>query len=79
MGAGNMPAMVISHLLNKHGIATSYYELDPDVVRFEPPLVATKGHLDEAMAALDETLSKGALSLGLSFGASTISRALSRK
>jgi putrescine aminotransferase len=78
-GAGNMPAMVISRLLNKHGIATSYYDLDPDVVRFEPPLIATREHLDEAVAALDETLGKGALGLGLSFGASAMSRTLSRK
>lgn len=73
----NYPAMVISRLLNKHGILTSYYDLDPTVVRFEPPLTVTKEQIDQAISALDETLNRGLLSIGLGFAKTVISRTTS--
>jgi putrescine aminotransferase len=73
----NYPAMVISRLLNKHGILTSYYDLDPTVVRFEPPLTVSREQIDQAIGALDETLDKNLLGLGLGFAKSVIGRATS--
>ncbi len=75
-GSGNLAAMVINQLLNKHGIMTSFCDLDPAVVRFEPPLIVTREQIDKAIDALDATLGRSTLGLGLSFGASALSRAL---
>lgn len=53
---------------------TSYYDLDPSVVRFEPPLTVNKEHIDLAIGALDETLDKNLLSLGLGLAKTLIGR-----
>lgn len=70
----NYPAMVISRLLNVHGILTSYYDLDPTVVRFEPPLTVTKEELDTALDAFDRVLDKGLAGLSLGFMKTVLSR-----
>lgn len=70
----NLAPMVMSHLLNNYGIHTSYYELAPTVLRFEPPLTVTKDQIDKAVDALDATLSKGIVGLSAAFGKSALGR-----
>jgi len=72
----NYSAMVISRLLNNHGILTSYYDLDPTVVRFEPPLTVTKDQIDTAIEAVDKVLDKGLIGLGLGFAKAAVGRKL---
>jgi putrescine aminotransferase len=73
-GEENYSAMVISRLLNEHGILTSYYDLDPTVLRFEPPLIVTREEIDMAVDALDAVLAKGTAGLALSFGKDLVGR-----
>ena len=75
----NLSAMVITSLLNEHGILTSYCDLDSTVVRFEPPLIVTKSQIDFAVESLDAVLGKGSLGLTMSFGKSAVSRKLSSR
>lgn len=70
----NLAPMAISRLLNKHGILTSYYDLAPAVLRFEPPLTVTEDQIDKAVDALDATLSMGTLGISIAFGESMLSR-----
>ena len=73
----NYSAMVITRLLNKHGVLTSYFDLDTKVLRFEPPLIVTKEQVDHAVDAFAESLSKGTAGLTLSFGGSVMKRVIS--
>lgn len=75
----NLSAMMITRLLDKHGILTSFYDLDPTVIRFEPPLTVTKEQLDKALDAYDEVLGKGLAGLGLGFAKKMIGRAVSTR
>lgn len=70
----NLAPMIISHLLNNHGILTSYYDLAPLVLRFEPPLTVTKDQVDKAVDSLDAAFSKGVVGLGAAFGKSALGR-----
>jgi putrescine aminotransferase len=62
--------------LNKHGILTSYCDLDPSVLRFEPPLIVTEEQIDAAVDAIEEVLGHGVGGLALSLGKSLVERAL---
>lgn len=64
----HLSAIIISELLNKHDVLTSYCDLDPRVLRFEPPLVITREQIDTAAEALDKVFSKGKPALLASFG-----------
>jgi putrescine aminotransferase len=68
----NFGIMVIAELLHKHNILTSYYELNPKVIRFEPPLIATTEQIDKAVDALDKVLARGKEAIALSFGKTAI-------
>jgi len=68
----NLSVMVISELVHKYNILTSYYDFSPTVIRFEPPLVVTTQQIDEAIGALDNILSKGKSAISLSFGKTAI-------
>ncbi len=72
----NLSAMMITRLLDKHGILTSYYDRDPTIIRIEPPLTVTKEQLDRALDAFDEVLGKGLVGLGLGFAKKMIGRAV---
>jgi len=74
----NLSIMVMGELLHKHNILTSYYDFNPKVIRFEPPLIATTGQIDEAVDALDKVLSRGKQAIALSFGRTAIGRMLRR-
>jgi putrescine aminotransferase len=68
--------MVASSLLKNHRVLTSYFDLAPTVLRFEPPLIVTKEEIDLAVDALDRVLSLGLGGLALSIGKSMIGRAI---
>mgnify|MGYP005851483227 CR=1 FL=1 len=70
----NISAMVMTSLANRHGILTSYYDLNPSVLRFEPPLIITKDQIDVSLDSFDAVLSKSLLGLTMSFGKSAIRR-----
>jgi acetylornithine/succinyldiaminopimelate/putrescine aminotransferase len=72
----NLSVMVIGALQHEHGILTSYYDLAPKVIRFEPPLIVTTQQIDEAVEALDKVLALGKTALALSFGKSVVGRML---
>ncbi len=68
----NLSVMVISALLHRHNILTSYYDFSPAVIRFEPPLTVTAEQIDAAVDALDKVLSMGKKGIALSFGKTAI-------
>ena len=72
----NLSVMVIGELLHKHNILSSYYDFNPKVIRFEPPLIATAEQIDEAVDAVDKVLSRGKRAISLSFGKTAIKRML---
>lgn len=70
----NFATIVASCLLNDHGVLTSTFDLAPNVLRFEPPLIVTKEEIDSAIDALDHVLSLGVGGLALSIGKSALGR-----
>lgn len=78
LAGDNYVAMVISRLLNGHGILTAYYDLCKTVVRFEPPLVITKEQIDQAIDAIDKTLGSSTLGLAGALGKTFLKRSLTR-
>jgi putrescine aminotransferase len=60
--------VIASELLNRHDVLTSYYDLDPRVLRFEPPLVITREQIDTAVDALDKVFSRSRAALLASSG-----------
>ena len=64
----HLSMMIMSELLRTHGILTSYYDFDPRVLRFEPPLIVTSGQIDRAVEAFDRVFSMGRREIALSFG-----------
>ena len=74
----NLAAMVASCLLNDHGVLTSYFDLAPSVLRFEPPLIVTKDEIDYAIDAFDQVLGLGLSGLALSVGKNALARIVHR-
>ncbi len=74
----NLSIMVMGELLHKHNILTSYYDFDPKVLRFEPPLIVTAEEIDKAVDALDKVLSRGKQAIALSFGKTALGSVLRR-
>lgn len=70
----NFALVVASCLLNDHGVLTTFFDLAPAVLRFEPPLIVTKEEIDYAIDALDQVLGLGVSGLALSVGKSAIRR-----
>ena len=75
----DLSAIVMSELLNKHDILTAYCDLDPKVLRFEPPLVITREQIDSAVEALDKVFSRGKASLMASFGMTAVRAVAGRR
>ena len=74
----NLSIMIMGELLQKHNILTSYYDFDPKVLRFEPPLIVTADQIDKAVGALDKVLSRGKRAIALSFGKTALGSVLRR-
>ncbi|MDH7578987.1 MAG: aspartate aminotransferase family protein [Bacillota bacterium] len=49
-----LAALVAAELLNKYQIITAYTLNNPNVIRFEPPLVVSRQQLDQVLSALEE-------------------------
>jgi putrescine aminotransferase len=73
----NLSVMVISELIHRHNILTSYFDFSPTVIRFEPPLTVTTEQIDKAVDALDKVLSMGKKAIAISFGKTAIGSMLS--
>ena len=56
---GSLPGFIGSHLLADHGVLVAFTEYNRNVVRLEPPLICTRAHVDEFMAAFDEVMGRG--------------------
>ena len=56
---GSLPGFIGSHLLADHGVLVAFTEYNRNVVRLEPPLICTRAHVDEFIAAFDEVLGRG--------------------
>lgn len=54
----NLTAAVSGLLLNQHNVLTAYTLNNPNILRFEPPLVVEPAHVDHVITALDELCSK---------------------
>jgi putrescine aminotransferase len=76
--AENLAAMIASCLLNDHGVLTLYFDLAPNVIRFEPPLIVTQAEIDRAIDALDQVLGLGLAGLVSSVGRNAITRLVHR-
>ena len=75
----DLAAIIGSELLNKHDILMSYCDLDPKVLRFEPPLVITREQIDTAIEALDKVFSRGKMALMASFGMTAVRAMVGRR
>jgi len=49
-----LAALVAAELMNKYRIITAYTLNNPNVIRFEPPLIILQQHLDRVLSALEE-------------------------
>ncbi|MFS2324569.1 aspartate aminotransferase family protein [Brucella sp. H1_1004] len=56
---GSLPGFIGSHLLRDHGVLVAFTEYNRNVIRLEPPLICSRQHVDEFIAALDEILGRG--------------------
>ena len=57
-------------LLREHGVLVAFTEYNRNVIRLEPPLIATRADVDRLIAALDAELSGGVIGLVKGFLAS---------
>ncbi|MBP2071918.1 aspartate aminotransferase family protein [Thermoanaerobacterium butyriciformans] len=58
-------SLVAGELQNKHHIITAYTLNNPNVIRFEPPLIVTKEQIDRVVDALDEIMTRSGSLLGM--------------
>ena len=72
----NLSPLIASVLLNDHGILTSYCDLDPRVLRFEPPLTVSREEIAQAVGAIDATLELGVGALLVRLGKNLLGRTL---
>ena len=70
----NLSPLIASVLLNDHGILTSYCDLDPSVLRFEPPITVTRAQIEQAVNAFDAALGLGVSALLVRLGKTLLGR-----
>ncbi|MBS3899129.1 MAG: aspartate aminotransferase family protein [Dethiobacter sp.] len=70
LSAEYLGAMVAGVLLNQYKIITAYTLNNPNVIRFEPPLIVTKEQLDVLLQALEEIFEKNRSLLGFGLSSS---------
>ena len=56
---GSLSGFVGAELLRDHNVLVAFTEYNRNVIRLEPPLIATRAHVDEFVSALDAVLSRG--------------------
>jgi len=72
----NTSGSILSRMLNKHHIILGQFDLRPDMLRLQPPLIVQKEELDRAIEALDEACGKSSIGLALGAGRTALGRAL---
>ena len=53
LAAGYLASSIAGLLLNDHGIITAYTLNNPNVIRFEPPLIVTDEQIDRVLEAFE--------------------------
>ncbi|WP_245412387.1 aspartate aminotransferase family protein [Notoacmeibacter ruber] len=69
---GSLPGFIGSALLRDHGVLVAFTEYNRNVIRIEPPLIATRAHVDEFIDAFDAVLAKGVVRIVKDFVASQV-------
>lgn len=67
---GSLAGFLGAALLREHGVLVAFTEYNRNVIRLEPPLIATRADVDRLIAALDAELSGGVIGLVKGFLAS---------
>ncbi len=67
---GSLAGFLGAALLREHGVLVAFTEYNRNVIRLEPPLIATRADVDALVAALDAELSGGVIGLVKGFIAS---------
>ncbi|MGE0499368.1 MAG: aspartate aminotransferase family protein [Rhizobiaceae bacterium] len=70
---GSLSGFVGSLLLRDHGVLVAFTEYNRNVIRLEPPLICGREHVDAFIAALDELLGRGIVSIVKDFVKSQLS------
>jgi acetylornithine/succinyldiaminopimelate/putrescine aminotransferase len=60
---GSLSGFIGALLLRDHDVLVAFTEYNRNVIRLEPPLIATEGHVDQFCDALDELLGRGIVSI----------------
>ena len=60
---GSLSGFVGSALLREHDVLVAFTEYNRNVVRLQPPLIATRENVDQFITALDTILSGGVVKI----------------
>lgn len=69
---GSLCGFVGSLLLRDYNILVAFTEYNRNVIRLEPPLIATKAHVDTFLTALDDLLGRGVVGIVKDFIATQV-------
>ncbi len=69
---GSLSGFIGSALLRDHNVLVAFTEYNRNVIRLEPPLIATRLHVDQFIHALDSVLSGGVTRIVRNFIASQV-------
>ena len=67
---GSLSGFIGAALLRDYNVLVAFTEYNRNVIRLEPPLIATRENVDEFVGALDDLLGKGIVSIVKNFVAS---------
>ncbi|PHP67520.1 aspartate aminotransferase family protein [Zhengella mangrovi] len=70
---GSLSGFIGALLLRDHDTLVAFTEYNRNVIRLEPPLIATKAHVGDFIAALDELLGRGVTGIVKDFIKSQVS------
>jgi putrescine aminotransferase len=72
----NTAGFILSRMLSKHNIILGNFDLRPDMLRLQPPLIVQKEEIDRVIEALDEVCGKSSIGLALGAGRTALGRRL---
>lgn len=64
---GSLSGFIGAALLRDHDVLVAFTEYNRNVLRLEPPLIATKEHVDQFITAMDKVLSGGIIKIVTDF------------
>lgn len=70
---GSLSGFVGSLLLRDYGVLVAFTEYNRNVIRLEPPLICKREHVDQFIAAFDDLLGRGIVSIVKDFVKSQVS------